>query len=212
MIHPWGRHHCRLPALKYAVAHSWPDADGRIARVALGKNQSKVAGRPFHEIPNPQVLDAAKQFRDGFQLMIEQPPFSGVLLPALHCASIALELYLKSLSAREVEVPDTSFGEGAYIHARSSVISHRLEDLFDRASPDIQQLIEKASGRFSRLSRFSGVRDALKAHNEMFMASRYPFEPGSELSGIRIETLDELLQLLDDVIRKLPHRWVHDTL
>jgi hypothetical protein len=170
-----------------------------------------VTRRLIHEIPNPQVLDAAKQFRDGFRLMIQQPPFSGVLLPALHCASIALELYLKSLSAREVEVPDPLFAGSEYIHARSSAKSHRLEDLFDRALPDIQQLIEKASGRFSRLSRFSDVRDALKAHNEMFMASRYPFEPGSELSGIGIETLDELLQLLDDVIRKLPHRWVQDT-
>ncbi len=143
--------------------------------------------------------------------MMQQPPFSGVLLPALHCASVALELYLKSLSAREVEIPDTVLAGGAYIHAQSTAKSHWLEDLFEQAPPDIQQLIEEASGRFPRLRRFSGVRKALKAHNPIFMASRYPFEPSSELNGVEIEALDELLRLLDDAISETPCRWVPDT-
>jgi hypothetical protein len=182
----------------------------KLAPVAHPKNQSKVSRRPYHEIPNPQVLDAARQFRDGFRLMIQQPPFSGVLLPALQCASIALELYLKSLSAHEVEVPDAISGSVSTIHARASAKSHKLEDLFGQVSPDTQQFIEEAFSRFPRLTRSSSVGKVLEAHNEMFMASRYPFEPGSELSNVEIETLDELLQLFDHVTRKVPHTWVRD--
>lgn len=62
--------------------------------------------RPFHEIPNPQVLYSARQFRNGYLLLIRHSP-AGVLLPALHCASIALELYLKSLSAHPRWPPKT---------------------------------------------------------------------------------------------------------
>jgi len=42
----------------------------------------------------------------------------------------------------------------------------------------------------------------------MFMASRYPFEPSSELNQVNIEVLIELLQLLEDAIRSAAHRWV----
>ena len=167
--------------------------------------------RPYHEIPNPQILDAARQFRDGFCLMIRQPPYSGVLLPALHCASIALELYLKALSAHEIEVADPAPTGGGYVYAQSASKCHRLEDLFDKAPTDIQDLMETAAGNMPHLSGFSGVRKALEAHNPMFIASRYPFEPNSELSDVKIQALDELVGLLDDVTRKAPHRWVPDT-
>ena len=152
-----------------------------------------AVSRPHREIPNPQVLDAAKQFRDGFSVMLAQPPLSGVLLPALHCASIALELYLKALSARDLEVPDSAFPGGAYIYAKASTQSHKLQELFDHA----------------RLSRhFYTVREALEAHNAMFMASRYPFEPSSELSNVDIGALGEMLALLDTAIQTATHRWV----
>jgi hypothetical protein len=152
------------------------------------------------EIPNPQVLDAAKQYREGFGLLMRQP--TGVLLPALQCAAIALELYLKALSAHDVEVPDTAF-----IYARSPSKSHRLEDLFDQAPPDVRERIEKASGHVPGLKRFSGIREAFEAYTPMFVASRYPFEPDRRFDGIDIGTLDELLQLLDSVCKSI-HRFV----
>lgn len=141
--------------------------------------------------------------------MIQQPPGSGLLLPALHCASIALELYLKSLSARELEIRDVLVG-GAYIYAQSAASIHALEDLFDMAPADIRQLIEHEVGQSIRLRFFGSARSALGAHNSMFMASRYPFEASSELQDVKIEALDDLLQVLDKVIRQVPHRWVTD--
>ena len=164
--------------------------------------------RPIREIPNPQVLDAAKQFREGFLLMIAQPPCSGVLLPALHCASIALELYLKSCSAHEIEVPDSAFPGASYIYAESQARSHKLEDLFDQAPSYLRDVIEKGLEGMPRLYRFSSVRDALEAHNGVFMASRYPFEPTSDLGAVEMEALSELLQLLESSLRGASHQWI----
>src|SRR5260370_7160109 len=103
---------------------------------------AKPNRRLFREIPNAQVLGVAGQFHDAYVLLIGQPPMSGVLLPALHSASIAMELYLKSLSAREVEVPDNLFAGGVYIHAQSPYPHHKLDDLFDQAPADAQHVIE----------------------------------------------------------------------
>jgi hypothetical protein len=160
------------------------------------------------EIPNPQVLDVARQYREGFCLLIRQPLGSGVLLPALHCAAIALELYLKALSAHEVEVPNTGPVGGAYIYARSPSKSHRLEELFDQTPDDVRERIEKASAHVPGLKHFSGgVREAFQSYSPMFVASRYPFEPDRRFGDIDIGTLDELLQLLDSVC-KSTHRFV----
>jgi len=100
------------------------------------------------------VLDAARQFHAGFSLMIGQPPYSGVLLPALHCASISLELFLKALSAHEIEVPEAAPATGGYIYAQSPSKSHKLEDLFDEAPADIRKHIEDTSRRMLRLRQF----------------------------------------------------------
>lgn len=162
--------------------------------------------RPFHEAPNSQVLGAAEQFHNGYKLMIGAALGAGVLLPALHCASIAMELYLKALSAREVKVP-FDLG-GAYIYAKAPAKSHRLEALFDEAPTDFRQAIDAEVTKRDRLARYADGRAALAAHNSMFMSSRYPFEPQSEISGIEIYALNEILDALRSGIRSVPSRFV----
>jgi hypothetical protein len=161
--------------------------------------------RPFHEIPNSQVLDAADQFHDGYTLMMAAGAAGGVLLPALHCASIAMELYLKALSAREIEVP-FELG-GAYIYAKAPAKSHKLEDLYNEAPADFRSAIDAEIAKHIRLSKYSGGSAALAAHNAMFMSSRYPFEPQSKLDGIEMNALNELLGSLRKAIRSIPPRF-----
>ncbi|WP_421333398.1 hypothetical protein [Aeromonas sp. 603607] len=54
------------------------------------------------EIPNLMVLDSADQFYDGAKILNELPPGSGVLLPIITNAALALELYIKALNVRSV--------------------------------------------------------------------------------------------------------------
>ena|ERR1051325_693676 len=70
---------------------------------------SKTPWKKRREIPDPQVQDAAEQYDDARQLLQQQPPGSGVLLPLLNMAAVAVELFLKSLSSELVCVPVDSF-------------------------------------------------------------------------------------------------------
>lgn len=118
-----------------------------------------------------------------------------------------MELYLKSLSAREVEVPDLDLG-GVLVYAKSAAKSHKLEDLFDQVPKDFQDAIDAAVRKRVRFERYPTARDMLAGHNAMFMSSRYPFEAQRQLDGIDLYALGELLLSLKDGIRALPTRFV----
>ena len=58
------------------------------------------------EIPDSQILDVADQYAQAFKLLAEQPLGSGIALPMMNSAAMAVELYLKSLSAELIYVED----------------------------------------------------------------------------------------------------------
>jgi hypothetical protein len=171
-------------------------------------NTPTPTDRPYHEIPNIHVLESAEQFHSGYTSLIGQGAGAGVLLPALHCASIALELYLKSLSAREVELPDSTFPDLVFIHAKTAKNSHRLEKLYDLAPADWQAALDAEVKKRPRLQQYAGARPALAERNPMFMASRYVFEAHQTLDGIEINTLNELLDAVAAGVRAVPSRHV----
>src|SRR5690242_10820623 len=84
----------------------------------------KATPRRHHEIPNPIIVDAGSQFHAGYSLLRKAPPQSGVLLPTLQSASVAMELYLKALSAREVEVQESPLSQVVTIYAKAATRSH----------------------------------------------------------------------------------------
>jgi hypothetical protein len=119
----------------------------------------------------------------------------------LHCAFIALELYLKSLSSKDVEIPSS---DGmSYIYAKTAAQSHRLEQLFDLAPTSFRNALDSQIASSSRLHRHGGAKDALAAHNPMFMGSRYPFEPGQVTSGVEMYSLKELVAAVSRGIRSV---------
>ena len=165
------------------------------------------AQRPLREIPNSQVLDAADAYRAAYHLMQQQDPGSGVLLPELHCAFTAIELYLKAMSAFECEVPDTLGGGGAIIYAKAAAAHHILEKLFDAAPADARSRMEDLRCASARLAKYATVRDAFSGHDQLFMDSRYPYEVGRDFTGITMEALHELVELASTAARTIQHRW-----
>ncbi len=164
-------------------------------------SRANARRRDYRQVPNPQVRNAAEQFHEAYKLLASQPAFSGVLLAELHCAFIALELYLKALSAVEIEVPDPVLEFGAYVYAESQAKHHRLQHLYDLAdSRDQERLDQAVAGKGSLRSSFSDARSALEAHNDLFMASRYPFEPQSSLKQVEMGRLTELLEAVEEVV------------
>jgi hypothetical protein len=117
------------------------------------------------EIPDPLIRDAANQFESARKLLWMQPPGSGLLYPLMNTATVAIELYLRCLSAEKVY--SDSAGRGPTRSAKPAILrSHVLTTLHDD------------------LSTFGGLsfRDALSQFEGAFHESRYPFEPDSDTS------------------------------
>jgi hypothetical protein len=169
-----------------------------------------IKGKPngHSEVPNSQVLATAQQFHSAFLLLENGSRSSRVVLPAFHCAAISLELYLKSLSAYEVAIPISEQSSVSFVRAKHPKKSHVLADLFDLAPEDIRASINDAMRTSSLLSQHSSFRHALVAHESLFLASRYAYEPESTLSGARFDVLTELLAALKTGIERVAPRWV----
>jgi len=67
--------------------------------MTMPKIRKSMPWKRRQEIPNASVLDAAVQFHEGCLVLWEKlQADGGVLLPFLNTASMAIELYLKTLT------------------------------------------------------------------------------------------------------------------
>jgi len=114
--------------------------------------------RKRQEIPDPQVRDAADQFESARKLLDAQPD-SGLLLPLMNTAAIAIELYLKCLSAEKVY---TDSGEGwSKISAKPAIHCHVLTTLLDEVGGDVERKLDAFRAGYPAFRDLS-FRDALK--------------------------------------------------
>ena len=139
------------------------------------------------EIPNPQIRDAADQYDRARRILLDQPPGSGVLLPLMNTAAVAIELYLKCLSSEVVHVPDKGSLGGYLVYAEpvaKGSRGHRLVGLFDKIPDDVRRDLANAfEDRNQSCSKC--LRDTLGEFEGSFSATRYPFEPGNTLDQKR---------------------------
>ena len=151
-------------------------------------------------IPDPQVRDAADQFDDARLLLDAQLPGSGLLLPLLNNAVVALELYLKSLGAVTVHTPVPGFPEVLIVTAKAEVKGHGLIDLLESIPDDVRQSLEQAY-----TARHTGrvLRDDLKQYEGLFVASRYAFEKDNRPNKYPLPLLRDLCSFLRDFVSKM---------
>lgn len=157
------------------------------------------------EIPDPQVRDAADQYEAAHELLSAQPPGSGVLLPSMNTAAVAIELYLKCLSAETLHVPTGDDSGCVTVHAApvlSGKKGHELTALFDKIPDDVRSELERAF----QSATGDGCRDMLARCEGVFSASRYPFEAGMDLSSFHLPTLMRLSRFLRKFVAGLEPR------
>lgn len=162
----------------------------------------KATSKLYHEVPNPQLFEAAKQFHQGFWVLIRQGSDTGALLPALQCAAVALELYLKCLSASEAPILRIHVEGESHSHA------HSLEVLFELIPPDARHLLDKAVQLAPRLKAFPDALAALRAHSAMLSDLRHPFEQGTSFNQVEIGVLSELLVAVRSAVALVEHRFI----
>jgi hypothetical protein len=164
---------------------------------------NKPPWKKRREIPDPQVRDAADQYDNARQLLQQQPPGSGVLLPLLNTAAIAIELFLKSLSSELIHVPVANFNGLSIVHARPELKHHKLVELFDNIPGDIRSQMETSFANDTSAQAGTTLRDMLATYESLFAASRYPFEPDFDLKKYSLNPLMELSMFLRTFVADL---------
>lgn len=189
-----------------------PKLEKAIRRVINSKKRTRpqsrkdVPWRKRRKIPDPQILDAADQYMEAHKLLKErsEQPGSGVLLPLMNTAVMAVELYLKSLSAEAIYVEDDQDPEVSRIYAEPARGGHNLVVLLKAMPPDVHDSIVNAfdaefGARWNR-----DLRSVLGEFKKVLEETRYPFECGQDITRFDLMKLMELADFLGGFARGLP--------
>ena len=142
------------------------------------------------EIPDPQVRDAADQFDDARLLLDAQPPpESGVLLPLLNNAIVALELYLLCLSAVRIHTPVSGFPGHSIVTPEAKRKGHGLVSHLKSIPGDVRKLLEQ---EYKTTPAGGTLEKALRQYEGLFAASRFAFEKGKKLDKYPLLPLMDL--------------------
>jgi hypothetical protein len=167
-------------------------------------SQNAKPWRKRWKIPDAQIQDAADQYEAARKLLAIQPPFSGVLLPLINVAAVAIELYLKCLSAELVHTPDKTLPGCFIVSAAPTQWGHKLAPLFAGISDDLKQDLEIAF-QAERLNVIGQTfLETLKRCEGAFAESRYPFEKGKDISKYPLNDLMFISEFLSRYVSKLP--------
>jgi len=162
------------------------------------------------EIPNQQILEGAKYYNQAHG-MLDESGSDWVLLPAIHCAAIAMELYLKSLCGQNNRTP-SPFAQDVEVVTATSPHGHCLPSLYDKAPQDFQDKLDKEAFANERLRSYLGqgptgtapndfFRDVLdKLDGRLFTPSRYPYEAGNSVSGLPLDVISDILTVFSSVV------------
>lgn len=160
------------------------------------------------ELPDALVRDAADQYEASRRLLDAEPPSSGVLLPLVNNAAIAIELYLKCLSAERIYVADGHIPAVSRVHAAAALskgpTGHILVELLEAVPEDLRVSLEDAftAGPGQRLN--VNLRAALAGLEGAFQTSRYPFEVSHDVSGFKLDHLMAVSEFLGKYVSELP--------
>ena len=158
------------------------------------------------QIPDSQILDAADQYEIACELLSAQPPRSGILLPLLNSAAIAIELYLKCLSAQRIYTADEMMPDVSLVTARATVAGHSLKAVFEAVPNDVRMQLTTRYDEQLRPALKNEFLAELEAIEGAFQTSRYPFERDRDVRGYRPQPLVSIAKFLRVFAHSLPQK------
>ena len=151
--------------------------------------------RSRREIPNPQIKDVADQYDQARLILSTQPPGTGVLLPLMNAAAMAIELYLKCLAGEVVHVaekdglmigiPEIDEIESDRVYAQASTGGHNFRKILCAIDENTRSLLKT---NYVKVTGSEFKRDLI-AIDDALVVTRYPFEPDNGLERISLKTL-----------------------
>ena len=154
------------------------------------------------EIPNPQIKDVADQYEQARLILSTQPPGTGVLLPLMNAATMAIELYLKCLAGEVVHVreedglktgiPEIDEIQSDRVYAQANTGGHNFGKILCAIDEDVRCRMESiyvnATGR--------ELNHDLRTIDDALVVTRYPYEPNNDLKRISLKSLMSISEFL----------------
>jgi hypothetical protein len=167
----------------------------------MPKIRKSMPWKRRQEIPNASVLDAAVQFHEGCLVLWEKlQADGGVLLPFLNTASMAIELYLKTLTTDSKWVPQPDGVSSIYADPTRG---HEPTKLLKIIPPDVRAKLDVAFAAWQG-SNGQTIEQRCAVYDTLFMTSRYVFEESRKLGGFTLEPLLAFIDFLKTFVESLP--------
>lgn len=157
------------------------------------------------EIPCLEIVSYARQCRETADFLYANIKDVNCVSPLMMIAGFGIELYLKSLNAKLVYHQDELFAALAAYRVTAAPLKkgHPLVALLDALEPEYRDGLTKVYEANPAVSSKPTLRDALTEYNDVFVASRYPFEESSSRSSRSITGLVRLLGCIADHVATL---------
>jgi hypothetical protein len=168
------------------------------------QSRSDVPWVRRQEIPGQQIINAADQFLVASELLSREPLGSGVLLPIINTAAVSIELYLKGLGAERIYIEDAEMPEMSSVSARAQIIDHALTKLFAAIPDEVRAQMVVAYDAQLRLKSEDDFETTLGKIKGAFAASRYPFEPGVDITKYSSTQLVDVAKFLRAFVKSMP--------
>lgn len=138
----------------------------------------------------------------------KKPPGSGVLLPLMNTATVAIELYLKCLAAEMVYTPIPDLPGMSRVTA-SPTNGHVLATLYRNIRPQIRTELDTAYAAHNRSDAGLSFEAVLTKFEGLFMESRYPYERGMDITRFPLGLLVDTYEFLSRFVGGLQQReWI----
>ena len=161
------------------------------------------------EIPNPQVKDTADQYEQARLILSDQLPGTGVVMPTMNVAGMAIELYLKCLAAEIIHIPeddDIRTGnpeiddvKSSRVHALANTGGHNFRDILCEIKGNIRGQLESSYEAETKRK----LQDDISKISDVLVISRYPYESENDPSGVDYQTLMSLSAFLKHFVDRL---------
>ena len=158
--------------------------------------------RTRREIPNPQIKDSADQYEQARQILAEQPPGAGVLLPLVNNAAMAIELYLKCLAGEAIHVPESDEPQSCVVYAQANTGGHQFTTILCTIDEDIRRQMESIYVKATHRQ----LKHDLSTSESALVVSRYPYEPDMDISRVSLQTLMSIAEFLQSFVASLEPR------
>jgi hypothetical protein len=173
----------------------------------LHQHRDAPDGMPFAEIPNDQVVEAARQFRETADFLHAHLREHNCVAPLQMIAAFGIELFLKSMNSKCVYHQDDMLAEsGSYRVTAETKKGHNLVPLLDAIDRHFRKGLDDAYANKPVIPGKANLQDALAEYDVLFVDTRYQFEDGKGRSGASITGLVMLLDLIADHVDSIPRQ------